>query len=360
MLFDHFFCQHTLLKSNFGLITHCKRPTHQHLAKLLHTASTGLTLHERWKWTMSAKARAKAHSLDLWPRSQRSSLPSALSQAVCWVTAFRNPPRKPGNLAPTFLEDRTVQIYSINIPLTPHYIFTGGTRHMLEEGTDAVIMAVVLIVLWSSLANKLKGDGMWGVEVTQQKIWSLFILQAEKLSFLVWAQQLPQTEGTFEIPLVKMTKLSHSNSTQLWTFNLATLSAMKRSSAVEVMRDLNVPVLVAKAVSKQECSACRGYLLLTRKLHNRTESRTVTFLLSTSASGWKMFQSNQNTKHLQICTRREHCGRLHSNITMWSLAGFLLGLLHAIQTVTHLYSATGWSWLNYYNVTILPRIVSQD
>lgn len=32
---------------------------------------------------------------------------------------------------------------------------------MLEEGTDAV----VLIVLRSSLANKLKGDGMWGVEV---------------------------------------------------------------------------------------------------------------------------------------------------------------------------------------------------
>lgn len=39
---------------------------------------------------------------------------------------------------------------------------------------------------------------------------------------------------------------------------------------------------------------------------------------------------------------------------MWSLAVFLLGLLHAIQTVAHLYSVSGWSWLNYYNVTIFP------
>lgn len=78
---------------------------------------------------MSARARAKACSLNLWPRSQRSSLPSALkSGRVLSYSPFRNPPRKPGNLAPTFLEDGTVQIYSINIPPTAHYIFIGGTR----------------------------------------------------------------------------------------------------------------------------------------------------------------------------------------------------------------------------------------
>lgn len=73
----------------------------------------------------------------------------------------------------------------------------------------------------------------------------------------------------------------------------------------------------------------------------------------------KMFEANGNTKHLQICTRHEDCGCLHSNITVWSLAGFLLGLLRAIQTVTHLYSASGWSCLNYYIVTIFsPRCKS--
>lgn len=162
-LFEHFFLFYTLLKSNFGLITHGAAHTRsqQHLAKLLQTLCTALKLHGRWKWTMSAKARAKAHSLNLWPRSERSSLPSALSQAVCWVTAFHNPLRKPGNLAPTFLEDRTVQIYSINIPLTPHYIFIGGTRQGGGEGGDAVIIAVVLLKQRSSLAIKLKGDSMW-------------------------------------------------------------------------------------------------------------------------------------------------------------------------------------------------------
>lgn len=33
-----------------------------------------------------------------------------------------------GNLAPTLLEDRTVQIYSVNIPPAPYNIFIGGTR----------------------------------------------------------------------------------------------------------------------------------------------------------------------------------------------------------------------------------------
>lgn len=37
---------------------------------------------------------------------------------------------------------------------------------------------------------------------------------------------------------------------------------------------------------------------------------------------------------------------------MWTLAAFLLGLPHAIQTVAHLYSASGWSCLNYYTIPI--------
>lgn len=60
-----------------------------------------------------------------------------------------------------FFEDRTVQIYSINIPLTPHYTFIGGTRHRNGKGRDAVVMAVVLIMLPPPLAIKLKGDCVW-------------------------------------------------------------------------------------------------------------------------------------------------------------------------------------------------------
>lgn len=126
---------------------------------------------------MNAEAQAKAHSLNLWPRSQWSSLPSALSQAVCWVTAFRNPLRKPGNLAQTFLEDRTIQIYSIYMPATPHYIFIGGGRQYPgTETEESVLMAAVLIMLQSSLAIKLKGDHVWEWKwLSQQKKRSLFI-----------------------------------------------------------------------------------------------------------------------------------------------------------------------------------------
>ena len=188
-------CQSSLFKSSFGLIRPCTAHTPAS-CKTLANSFYRSDATSAVKWTMSAKAQAKARSLDLWPRSQRSSLPSALSQAVCWVTAFRNPLRKPGNLAPTFLEDRTVQIYSINIPLTPHYIFIGGTRHRHEEGRDALIMAVVLITPRSPLAIKLSGDSVWECEwLSQQKKYDLFSFQ---LSFLVWAEQLPQIVGTFQ------------------------------------------------------------------------------------------------------------------------------------------------------------------
>lgn len=53
---------------------------------------------------------------------------------MCWVTGFRNPLRKPGNLAPAFLKNRTVQIYSVNIPPSPHYIFIGGTGQDADMG----------------------------------------------------------------------------------------------------------------------------------------------------------------------------------------------------------------------------------
>lgn len=48
-------------------------------------------------------------ALAAWPRSRRSSLPSALTQVVCRVTVFHNPQRKPGNLATASFWDRTGQ-----------------------------------------------------------------------------------------------------------------------------------------------------------------------------------------------------------------------------------------------------------
>lgn len=49
----------TLLESNFGLIRRCMGHTHQYLAQLLLQLQT---LHEPWKWAMSMKDMASAHS----------------------------------------------------------------------------------------------------------------------------------------------------------------------------------------------------------------------------------------------------------------------------------------------------------
>lgn len=82
-------------------------------------------------------------------------------------------------------------------------------------------------------------------------------------------------------------------------------------------------------------------------LHNRAGCLTIA-LYCTRLVNETIFQANRT----RICARPVHHGCLHSRITMWTLAVFLLGLPHAIQTVTHLYSASGWSCLNYYTVPI--------
>lgn len=90
--------------------------------------------YSHWEWTITAGAQAKARSPNLCPRSQRSSLPSALSQAMCWVTAFRNPLRKPGNLAPSVL--RTGQSkYTISTFLQPLIMFSLEQRDTGREET---------------------------------------------------------------------------------------------------------------------------------------------------------------------------------------------------------------------------------
>lgn len=183
---------------------------------------------------LSAEAQTKAHSLNLWPRSQRSSLPSALSQAVCWVTAFRNPLRKPGNLAQTFLEDRTIQIYSNNMPETPHYIFIGGARQ--DTGTRREETLYYngwsrCVYLWPLNSKSY----CVGVEVIyQNRKGDVFLFQ---LSLLVWPflNSWHSYKKGFRIPLVKMTKLSQSNSAQLRKFNLAALLMTMSPLAAAVM-----------------------------------------------------------------------------------------------------------------------------
>lgn len=113
---------------------------------------------------------------------------------------FRNPPRKPGNLAPTFLEDGTVQIYSINIPPTAHYIFIGGTRQ--ARGGKKLCNNVCCSRSYCGHLWPLNSGGdsvCVGVEViitTESRISFSF-----QLSFLFWqfplAKQLPQIEGSF-------------------------------------------------------------------------------------------------------------------------------------------------------------------
>lgn len=214
------------------------------------------------------KVRANARSHHPGPRSERSSLPSALSQPVCWVTAFRNPLRKPGNLAQTFLQDRTVQVYIINIPPTPHY-FHWRDKKRGGEG-DAVVMAVVLITPHSSLAIKLKGDSVWEWKwLSQQKRSSPFIsafisrlgskaaAACRNLSkFLLWSW----------INLSKAIRCNWTSQHCQWRWD----PGLQRYWAV-LISSLNHS-LDALAVS-----ACKGHLLVTMKLHKRAGSLTVAF-----------------------------------------------------------------------------------
>lgn len=52
----------------------------------------------------------------------------------------------------TFLEDRTVQIYSINIPLTPHYIFIGATSRC-DNGCCSAVLEVEVIITTENLIS---------------------------------------------------------------------------------------------------------------------------------------------------------------------------------------------------------------
>ena len=107
--------------------------THQRLAKLLQIASAVSTC---WKWTMSAEARAKAHSLPLWPRSQpSSSLPSAFSRAACWFTSLsQSSEGNRGEVGSDF--PRGQDSPNICIPPTSNYVFIGVTRQ--DAGTGRV------------------------------------------------------------------------------------------------------------------------------------------------------------------------------------------------------------------------------
>lgn len=70
-----------------------------------------------------------------------------------------------------------------------------------------------------------------------------------------------------------------------------------------------------------------GCVVFTLKLHKRAGSLSFFLFYSMRKT---VFQASGNTKHLHTCTKPELCGSLHSNIPVWSLAGFLLRLLHAI------------------------------
>lgn len=220
-------------------------------------------------------------------------------------------------------------------------------------------MTVVLITARSSLAVKLRGDRVWEWKwLSQQNIGPLFISAFISL-LAVPTGQTAATErrNLSEIALVKMTKPSQSNSAQLWAFNLAILSMMMRPSAATVTSKLNFPSQLQFGRLSSERSGVQCMKRLSMKLHKRAGSLTIAFYCRLQPKNEK--KVHRNTKHLQICTRHD-CGCLHSNITMWWLAGVLLGLPHAIQTVARLYSASGWSCLNYYIVTIFLHVVSQD
>lgn len=88
-----------------------------------------------------------------------------------------------------------------------------------------------------------------------------------------------------------MTKPSQSNSTQLWTFNLAILSNMMRPLAAAVMSKLNFPSqLQFGRLSKPEYSARSGYLLFKMKLHKRTGSLTIAIYCGRQPNNESLFR----------------------------------------------------------------------
>lgn len=140
------FRQRTLLKSNFGQIRHCKARTPascKTLANSFYSYATGALKmnNERKRSGQGTLCRslAKVSAIIITVCTQSGCVLSySLSQSSEETRVFGT----------TFLEDRTVQIYSINIPLSPHYIFIKGTRHRHNEGRDAAIMAVLLFWDW--------------------------------------------------------------------------------------------------------------------------------------------------------------------------------------------------------------------
>lgn len=126
------FCQRTLLKSNFGLIRHCTAHTPASCKTLANsfysfTATRALEMNNERKGSgqgMLSQSLAKVSAIIITVCTQSGCVLSYSFFAILWGNQ--------GNLAQTFLEDGTVQIYSINIPPIPHYIFIGGTRQARE------------------------------------------------------------------------------------------------------------------------------------------------------------------------------------------------------------------------------------
>lgn len=111
-------------------------------------------------------------------------------------------------------------------------------RDKAEKGREAVMMAVVVIMPRSFLAIKLRGDSVWEWKwLSQQKIFHFSFHFSFGRCYRL--NSCHREEEPLKTPLVKMTKPSQSNLTQLWSFNLAILSMMMRPSAAAIMSEFN-------------------------------------------------------------------------------------------------------------------------
>lgn len=339
-------CQHILLKSNFRLIRHCMGHTPASCKTLANSFYSST-----WKKMSNESEVSGQGTLSQSPAKVSAIIITVCTQSGCVLSyslsQSSEETREFGTDFPRGQDSPNIQYqHSSNPSLCFHW--RDETRH--RNRGDAPVMALITLV--SSL-----GDHVWEWKwLSQQKIGSLFIsafvsLLDVLLGWITAADKRNLSDFLMRFNLYKAIRSNYEHLTlqhRRWWWD----PQLQQCWA-------NFPSQFVCLSSEQAGVQCmEGLPFFSQWNFPREESLTTAFyrgLLPQSETFFRRF-----TKHLQICTKHEDCGRLHSDITVWSLAGFLLGLLRAIQTVTHLYSASGWSWLNYYNVTIFLHAASQD
>lgn len=183
--------QHTLLKSNFGLIRQCCSPhasiSCKTLANSFYSSTGALKMNNEHtgsgQGTLSPST-AKVSTIIITVCTQSGRVLSySLSQSSEETREF-------GTDFPPGQDSPNIQYQHSSKP-SLYFHWRDKTR---GGRRDAVIMAVVLIMLRSYLAIKLRGDSVWEWKwlSPQKKNLSSF-----QLSFLIQATQLPHITGTF-------------------------------------------------------------------------------------------------------------------------------------------------------------------